>query len=153
MKSTIELFNRIMIGYNKNQWWGLETRDNVMKKKLLIIEDAPEMVDLLKWRAARHQFDCVVDETGASWADQVRQEKPDAVILDMNLPLMGGFGILREFRNSKDLPQIPIFVLSGVIDQDVEDEALSLGATAYFHKSEDIDGILKKVKDRVHTPL
>lgn len=122
-----------------------------MKKKLLIIEDAPEMIDLLKWRAQHHQFDCIVDETGATWAEQIQNQKPDAVILDMNLPLMGGFGILREFRNRKDLAKIPIFVLSGISGEGIEEEALSLGATAYFHKDDDLDHILKKVSDRVHS--
>lgn len=136
--------------YTNKSWRSKSGESDSMKKTLLIIEDAPEMIDLLRWRAQNHQFECMVDETGATWSAQIQNQKPDAVLLDMNLPLMGGFGILREFRNRKELSAIPIFVLSGISGEGIEEEALSLGATAYFHKDDDIDHILKKVSDRVN---
>lgn len=116
-----------------------------MNKTILIIEDVPETLALLKWRAGRHQFDCILDQTGSDWLTTDDHEKPDAVLLDMNLPTISGFGILREFKQNKKLADVPIFVLSGVDNQEVKAEAMSLGASAYFSKRENIDKIFEHI--------
>lgn len=116
-----------------------------MKKKILIIEDTESTLDLLKWRAERNEFEYSVDDTGAGWQEAVALQKPDAVLLDMNLPLMSGFGVLREFQHRPELAGIPVFILSSVSDPEVKEEAFSLGAVDYFEKHEDIDTIFQKL--------
>ncbi len=120
--------------------------------KLLIIEDVPETLALLKWRAEKNSFDCQMDDTGSQWRSKLQMRKPDAVLLDMNLPLMSGLGILREMRQHKEWNDIPVFILSGVVDDEVRKEAIDMGATAYFAKDEDVDDIFRRIHRHLVMP-
>lgn len=123
-----------------------------MTKKLFIIEDEPDMIHVLKQRAKYHKFEYYIDTTGAGWMEEMLKVKPDVILLDMNLPRMSGFGILRELRSTQELSHIPIIILSAISHKEVIDEALALGAKAYFSKEGNLDTLFEIINGYVETP-
>lgn len=75
---------------------------------------------------------------------------PDLVVLDVDLPEIGGREVLREMREVGLLPSLPVVVCSQHADRETIDECYRLGASAYFVKPDDYDGLLR-IAERVST--
>ncbi len=71
--------------------------------------------------------------------------RPDLVYLDLEMPRMGGQGVLRELKNDPDLSDIPVVVLTGLDDDEQRRIATDNGAVAYVLKPTDPRGLLRDV--------
>ncbi len=75
-------------------------------------------------------------------------EKPDLVLLDLNMPLMDGFDVLTEIRKYDHLKDIPLFVITTSRSEEQRKKALTLGATGFYSKgasSKDIRRIMQEI--------
>lgn len=120
-----------------------------MKKKLLIVEDEKDFVDVLAPRARKLGFQCKFDFEGSQTVSLAKTFQPDAVIVDMNLPKMSGLGVILALKNCAELSHIPIIALSAIHDQEVVREALERGANAYFTKGTDLNVLFTTVNDYI----
>ena len=122
------------------------TSDDQMKK-ILIVDDEPTTVFLLKVRLAQSDYDIMVAEDGEQGYLKAKNERPDLIILDVMLPSMGGFEICTKIKKDETLCKIPIIILSarcGDIDQRIGAEC---GSDAYFGKPCDVKTLLKMIAD------
>ncbi|MBT4400153.1 MAG: response regulator [Bacteroidetes bacterium] len=100
--------------------------------KILIIEDEPELVKVLRSYLEKSNFDVITAYRGDSGLTAWEQQKPDLVLLDLNLPGMDGLEVLRQVRKfDKD---VGIILLTAIVDKDVADEAFRMGADDYISK-------------------
>lgn len=75
-------------------------------------------------------------------------ELPDLILLDLNMPLMDGFDVLREIRNHKKLESIPVFVITTSRSAEQRKQALDMGASGFYSKgasSKDIRRIMQDI--------
>jgi len=121
-----------------------------MNKRLLIVDDEPEIVIILKQRAEFYHLDCDVETTGEECVAKAILFKPDLIVLDMNLPKISGLGLLRELKNDEELAKIPVVVLSATSQDDVVHEAMDLGASAYFSKAASMDELFTTIQEYLH---
>ena len=73
---------------------------------------------------------------------------PDLILLDLNMPLMDGFSVLKEIRNHDSLKKIPLYVISTSHSVRDREKALSLGATGFYPKGwgpDDIRDIMEAI--------
>ena len=105
-----------------------------MAKKILIVDDEPNLVKLLESRLKANGYDVICAYDGQQGLDKVRKEKPDLVILDLMLPQLHGYEVCRILRSDPEHKDIPIVMLtaSGKA-QDIQ-EGLEVGANAYIAK-------------------
>jgi signal transduction histidine kinase/CheY-like chemotaxis protein len=111
---------------------------------ILLIEDDPSAAHLLRTYLESAGHRVRVARTGESGLLRARRERPDAVILDVLLPGIDGWGVLREFKQDPRLRGIPVFVASVVDERDV---GLSLGAADFFLKPIDRRQLLATVAE------
>jgi CheY-like chemotaxis protein len=116
-----------------------------MEKRLLIIEDDPDVSLLLRSKASRFHYNCEIDKTGAEWMEKIQKNQPDCIVLDMDLPKMSGFSILRQLKAHPKYQSIPVFIWSGTSDPDVMEEARALGAQAYLSKSDGLESLFEQL--------
>jgi len=103
-------------------------------KKILIIEDETDIVDVVKIRLQAHEYEVLEAFDGKAGLDMARTKKPDLIILDIMLPKMDGYEVCRLLKEDKDYKDIPIVMLTAKTqDQDVRMAATS-GADAYITK-------------------
>jgi DNA-binding response OmpR family regulator len=104
------------------------------KKIIVLIEDEQIMVDLLAKKLADAGYMVKVAQDGVSGLDLIKKTKPDLVLLDMLLPLLDGFGVLKKLAAEKLLPQLPVMVISNT-GQPIEIERIKkLGVRDYLIK-------------------
>ncbi len=84
-----------------------------MKKKILIVDDEPEAVELLKEILTAQDFRVVSARNGDEAVKIAREEKPDGIVLDVVLPGLGGLDVCRILKQDKVTHSIPIIMVSG----------------------------------------
>ena len=119
------------------------------KKKALVVDDDKSLVKAIKFELEKKGFSVHVAYDGKEALKVVESHLPDIIILDIVMPKMDGYEVMRVLKGKPDTSNIPIIVLTGVEIDGGRVKALSLGATEYVTKSgglsklfEDIEGIL-----------
>ena len=82
------------------------------KKKVVCIEDEPEMIDLVKLILGRKGFDLTGAMGGREGLEAVRRIKPDLVLLDLMMPDMDGWEVYQQMKADEDLAGIPVIVVT-----------------------------------------
>ena len=105
-----------------------------MAKKILIVDDEPNLVKLLESRLKVNGYDVISAFDGQQGLDKVRQDKPDLVILDLMLPQLHGYEVCRQLRTDAVHKNIPIVMLTASGKATDIQEGLEQGANAYIAK-------------------
>jgi len=116
------------------------------KRKIAFIEDEEGLVFALRKKLKDEGFDLITANNGIDSLALIEKEKPDMILLDIVLPKMEGFTVLRELKKTKSIKNIPVIVLSNLgQDEDVA-KAMHLGAVDYMIKAEtEMDIIIQKI--------
>ena len=85
-----------------------------MAKKILIIDDDPEILVYLKELFQDHGFTAVTAANGVEGLEKVRAERPDLITLDMDMPEKGGTLFYAGMRKDESVRETPVIVVSGV---------------------------------------
>ncbi len=107
---------------------------NIKRRSLLLVDDDPEILTLLRAKLADEPFELLTAVEGESALNIVRTQKPDLVVLDVNLPGLSGLEVCRSLIADKDTRDIPIIILSGRSDQIDRVLGLEFGADDYVTK-------------------
>src|SRR5215472_3346809 len=103
-------------------------------KKILVIEDEPEMrrniVALLRY----HDYEPVSAENGRQGVEAAHREKPDLILCDVMMPVLDGFGVLRALQENEQLAKIPFIFLTAKGEKDDLRTGMNLGADDYLTK-------------------
>ena len=114
-------------------------------KKILIVEDEGELLDLMKMRLEANNYEVVGACDGKDGYEKACKEKPDLILLDLMLPKIDGFWVCNLLKHDKRHECVPIIIMtakSGDTDQEL---AKKCGADAYMQKPCDIDKLLAKI--------
>lgn len=116
-------------------------------KKVLIIEDNLEIQEIYKLSFEAEWFEVELANDWLEWIVELLEKKPDLVILDIMMPTMDWFEVLRTIKNQSEI-KTPVIVCSNLSTSDDEKKALLLWADLYLRKSDyDWEEIVKKSKE------
>jgi len=118
-----------------------------MAHKILIVDDDPPIVELLKFTLEGAGYRTVVASDGEEALKKARSEKPDLILLDIMLPTKDGYSVLEELRGESKSKILPIVIISAKVQEVDISFGLELGANDYFTKPLDLDKLVKKVAD------
>ncbi|MGD9101102.1 MAG: response regulator [Anaerolineae bacterium] len=82
------------------------------RKKVVCIEDEPEMIDLVKLILGRKGFELTGAVGGREGLDAVRRIRPDLVLLDLMMPDMDGWEVYQQMKADEELKTIPVIVVT-----------------------------------------
>ncbi len=104
--------------------------------KVLLIEDEKEVAELYRLKLSLDGYNVFVAADGESGLKKAIEEKPDLVFLDIKMPGMDGFEVLKHLRKNDVTKKIPIVILSNFDEQEMIEKSLALGANEYLIKSQ-----------------
>ena len=113
--------------------------------KLLLVEDHEELWDFLSRRLRRRGFEVVLAHNGQQALEQVANESPDLMLLDMDLPIMDGWTVARTLRQQANA--IPIIALTAHAMSGDRTKALEAGCDEYHPKPVDFSRLLNQVDE------
>ena len=105
-----------------------------MASDVLVVEDEPDIRNLIVHHLARDGFRCRTAGTGAEALTRVRAAVPDLVVLDLMLPEMSGLEVCRRLRGDPATAAVPIIMLTAKADEVDRIVGLELGADDYVAK-------------------
>ena len=105
-----------------------------MAKRVLLIEDEPNIIEAISFILSRDGFTVHTHEDGETAMDKVLALPPDLIILDVMLPGRSGFDILRDLRAEPVTAKIPVMMLTARGQAKDRDLALRLGADHFMTK-------------------
>jgi two-component system OmpR family response regulator len=103
-------------------------------RRIFIAEDDRSVLELLTTRLGLAGYDTVYGRDGWEALDGIHSTHPAAIILDVNMPRLDGFGVLRHLRKSPRVAHIPVMMLTARNAPGDIKEALTLGARDYLAK-------------------
>ncbi len=113
---------------------------------LLLVEDHEEIWDFLSRRLRRKGYDVVVANDGRSGVDAVRANRPDLVLMDVNLPVLDGYSAVRELRADEATREIPVIALTAHAMTGDREKAIAAGCTDYHPKPIDFSRLLEQIE-------
>lgn len=124
-----------------------------MKKKILIVEDEEMLLKVLNEQFEKAGFEVSVASDGEKALESLEKSIPDLVLLDIILPKMNGFDVLKAIKENPNTKDIPVIIISNLgQDTDIK-QAIKLGAVDYFIKAQHpIFEIIEKVDKFLSTP-
>jgi len=118
-----------------------------MEKKILIVDDEVDLVDLVKLRLEANSYQVVVAYDGQAALGVVKKEKPDLIILDLMLPKLDGYKVCRMLKFDQKYKKIPIILFSAKAQDEDKTIGEEVGADAYVVKPFEPKVLLAKIKE------
>ena len=115
--------------------------------KILLVEDHEELWDFMSRRLRRHGFEVVLAQDGQQALDQVAAERPDLVLLDMDLPVIDGWTVARRLRADPATTRVPIVALTAHAMAGDREKALAAGCDDHHPKPVDFARLLEQMDD------
>jgi two-component system alkaline phosphatase synthesis response regulator PhoP len=107
------------------------TYNTKMPKKILIVDDEPQIVEICRDYLKAAGYDTVSASNGTQGITVARREKPDLIVLDLMMPEMHGLDVCREIRKESN---VPIIMLTARVEETDKLIGLELGADDYITK-------------------
>lgn len=118
-----------------------------MKKKILIVDDDAMISDMYLMKFTEDGFDAATVSDGKTALEKIESEKPDVILLDIVMPQMDGFDVLKELGKKGLLQNTKVILLSNVGQKEDVEKGFSLGASEYIIKANFTPSeVLEKVK-------
>ena len=116
-----------------------------MATRILIAEVRTQVTDQLSSTLQGHGYDVLTTADGADALRMVRSERPDIVILDRELPHLGGIRVCKRIRSEPRTAETPIMILSSNVENGDRVRALNAGADDYLSEPLDMEEFLARV--------
>ena len=120
--------------------------------KILVIDDDARDRSLVAYVLEEKGYEVILADSGETGLTLCHRQTPDGVVLDLNMPGIDGRSILQQLRILH--PTLPVVVFSGLSTEEVEQEMLNQGATAFIQKAFSLDQLglaLQEVLPSPHT--
>lgn len=118
-----------------------------MKKRILIVDDEPNIVVPLEFLMTQNNYDVQTADTGEKALDLISTWKPDLVLLDIMLPGMDGYEVCQKIRQEKELNPVRIVFLSAMARSIDIAKGMGLAADDYITKPFANDYVVSKIKE------
>jgi len=119
------------------------------KPKILVVDDQPINVQLLKRMLERENMEVRTAQSGQECLDEIENALPDVILLDVMMPGMDGIEVCRRLKQNEETKSIPIIFVSARSSKEGRLEGLASGAVDYITKPIDLDETLARVQTQL----
>ena len=119
------------------------------KSVILVVEDDPDFLTTMRLLLKSRNFEVVTANGGVQALHWLEDHTPDAIILDIMMPDMNGFAVLRHVRADEQIGLLPVIMLSARTDQKARDESMEAGANAYFSKPAPMAELTEELRNQL----
>lgn len=123
----------------------MDNKKDYSKYTVLIVDDIPVNIILLKTMLARTNVKILTAVNGQEALDLVRKLKPNVVLLDIQMPVMNGLEVLKEIKSDPKLKETAVIMVSAYTSPEDIEKSMSLGASGFIKKPVIMDILLSSV--------
>ncbi len=116
------------------------------KKKILLIDDEPEVQDLLTLFLKIRGYDGYLAKNGAEGIEMAPKILPDLILLDIMMPKVDGFRVQQALKENPSTQKIPIIFITAKAEPENAEKAIMAGARAYIEKPFDLEQLTQTIQ-------
>jgi len=116
-----------------------------MAKKILIVDDETELVEMLKMRLEANHYSVITAPDGKAGLERAISENPNLIILDIMMPEIDGYEVLDQLKKNEKTRSIPVLMLTAKGDTNAILASQELKATDHVIKPFDPDALLRLI--------
>ena len=125
--------------------------------KILIIDDDEDFSYLTKTALVQKGYDTAISQTVSKAVEEIRQKRPDLILMDIMMPEITGADAVRMFRDDPGLRNIPIIFLTGLVakaEEEIEESGIDVDGVIYptLGKPYDINKLIRVVRKNLVKP-
>jgi len=113
---------------------------------VLVVEDEPDVAELIRFNLFKEGYEVVVVGNGADAVRRARDSKPDVILLDIMVPQLNGWEVCRRLKQDDETRRIPIIMVTGRVDEGDKVLGFELGADDYVTKPFSARELLARVR-------
>lgn len=122
-----------------------------MNETVLVVDDEPDILMMVRHALRLAGYRVVEAETGEAAVEILERERPDAILLDLRLPGMDGWGVLGVARRLPSTADVPIVIMSAHATPSTRERAIEAGCAAYLTKPFTIEELTGAVETALGT--
>jgi DNA-binding response OmpR family regulator len=120
-----------------------------MAYKILLVDDDKDIVETLSSRLVKEDYNVVAAYDGEEALLKVKEEDPDVVLLDLNLPKLNGFDVLKEIRQKYNDKWRPVIIISAQNELETIKQSYNLEADHYLTKPCTLENVLRGIRTMI----
>lgn len=117
-----------------------------MAKKIVLAEDEPQIARLIEFKLKKEGYQVTWKENGEEALKAIKADKPDLILLDVMMPVMDGYEVLRRLKEDENLRSIPVVMLTARAQERDVVKGINSGAEDYITKPFHPAELLARVK-------
>jgi len=125
---------------------------SIVSPKILVIEDEPSQVEILRFNLHQQGFDVHVEMDGEEGLQAAIEDPPDLILLDWMLPNLSGVEICRKLRRAKETREVPVIMLTARSEERDKVRGLDIGADDYITKPYSIKELIARIHSALRRP-
>lgn len=122
-----------------------QMKSGISKKRILAVDDTAIVLTRIS-NTLRDDYEVITVNSGIRALRYLEQEKPDLILLDIQMAPKDGIETLQEIRNMKERTDIPVIMLTGVEDRDIVLKSAKLGIGDYILKPFSSEELLSRIR-------
>jgi CheY-like chemotaxis protein len=124
----------------------LNQEQKMKQSRLLLVDDNEGNISLFQDYLQAQGFYIIVARNGAEAIERTQEEKPDLILMDIQMPGMDGLEATRRLRGDASLAQLPIIVLTALAMPGDKENCLAAGANEYLSKPVNLEKLVQTIK-------
>ena len=124
-----------------------KSKKKTSRARVLVVDDESDIVSTIQYRLKFCEFDVITASNGKEGLEKAANEKPDIILLDINMPVMDGHEMLERLRSRPDLKDTPVIMLTAYSDGKDIAKAADLGIADYVTKPFDFTELMEKISN------
>ncbi|MBV1895843.1 MAG: phosphate regulon transcriptional regulator PhoB [Rhodobacteraceae bacterium] len=138
--------------FNRNLEPEREPGVTLANPRILVIEDEPSQIELLRYNFTKQGYQVDVASDGEEGLLAAKEDPPDLILLDWMLPNLSGIEVCRQLRRAKNTREVPIIMLTARSEERDKIRGLDIGADDYVSKPYSIKELIARVKAALRRP-
>lgn len=124
-----------------------------MAKRVLAVDDEPDVLLIVRTALQSEGFEVTTAANGPDCLEAAEASPPDLILLDVMMPGMTGFEVLRKLKANEKTSLIPVIMLTGLSERSKIQEALTSGTDYYIVKPFEFEDLIGKVNEALESRL
>jgi len=129
-----------------------KSKKKTARARILVVDDETDIVSTVQYRLKFCDFEVITASNGEEGLDKATNEKPDLILLDINMPIMDGHEMLERLRSNPDIKDMPVIMLTAYSDKRDVAKAAELGIADYVTKPFDFTELMEKISNALDKP-
>jgi CheY-like chemotaxis protein len=117
--------------------------------RVLVIDDEPDVRWLLRVTLERVGHEVILAEDGLRGVAMAQKQRPDAIVLDLMMPVMDGYGVLDALAKDDRTVDVPVLVLTAKAIPEEEERVTEAGARRFVTKPFDPNDLVRELEDLI----